>query len=94
MSTVKELFAPRFLKGNPISTKIQDEMAKELGADSLRYLPYEDISKSIGLNESQLCQACINGKYPTNTGEQLYQLSVNQKSATAGGRTYELPSKS
>ena len=94
MSTVKELFAPRFLKGNPISTQIQDEMAKELGADSLRYLPYEDISRSIGLDESQLCQACINGKYPTKTGEQLYQLSVNQKSTTAAGRTYELPSKS
>lgn len=89
MSTVKELFAPRFMKGGPLTEAIQNEMARELGADSLRYLPTEEISKSIGLDSSTLCQACITGKYPTPKGEELYQLSIHHKSSGISGRTYE-----
>lgn len=91
MSTVKELFAPRFLKGGPITNEVQAEMARELGANSLRYLPFEAIGKSIGMQQNQLCQACINGKYPTPVGEKLYELSISQKNSTGGGRTYEMP---
>ncbi|MFN5289872.1 MAG: amidophosphoribosyltransferase [Planctomycetia bacterium] len=91
MSTVKELFAPRFLKGGPITNEVQAEMARELGANSLRYLPFEAIGKSIGMKPNQLCQACINGKYPTPVGEKLYELSISQKNASGSGRTYEMP---
>ena len=34
MSTVRELFAPRFMKGSRITEAEQDAMAAELGADS------------------------------------------------------------
>src|SRR5207302_10033797 len=76
MSTVRELFAPRFMKGSRITEAEQDAMATELGADSLFYLPLESITRAIGLDNSRLCRACLTGKYPTSTGEQLYQLSL------------------
>ena len=75
MSTVKELFAPRFLKNGPLTLEIQEEMAQELGADSLRYLPVESISRAVGFKTSELCQACITGHYPTPCGQRLYQLA-------------------
>ncbi len=36
MSTVDELFAPKFLQGGPLTDEVQVEMASVLGADSLR----------------------------------------------------------
>ena len=57
MSTVNELFAPRFLHGAPLTEDIQAEMAATLGADSLRYLPVESIARAIGFDSDQLCQA-------------------------------------
>ena len=41
MSTVRELFAPRFMKGSRITEAEQAAMAAELGADTLFYLPLE-----------------------------------------------------
>ncbi len=91
MSTVKELFAPRFMHGQRITDEEQDAMAKELGADSLRYLPVEAVARCIGLPENRLCRACLTGEYPTPTGEKLYQLAkLNCHSGEANGRTYEL----
>ena len=65
-------------------------MAAELGADSLFYLPLEAIARCIGLPASQLCRACLTGEYPTETGEQLYQLSLRNRGSNGNGRTYEL----
>ncbi len=90
MSTVRELFAPRFMKGSRITEAEQDAMAAELGADSLSYLPLEAIARCIGLDNAQLCRACLTGKYPTPTGEQLYQLSLRNRNAGANNRTYEM----
>lgn len=91
MSTVKELFAPRFMKGTRITEAEQAAMAAELGADSLFYLPLESVAKSIGLDADRLCRACITGKYPTPTGERLYQLSLRARNGSVnGGRTYEV----
>lgn len=90
MSTVKELFAPRFMKG---ARPTEDElcvMAKELGADSLFYLPLEAVARCIGLDASRLCRACVTGKYPTPTGEQLYELAVLNSHGEGNGRTYEM----
>jgi amidophosphoribosyltransferase len=89
MSTVKELFAPRFMKNGRITDDEQENMARELGADSLAYLPLEAVARCIGLDESQLCRGCLTGEYPTETGERLYQLSLRNRNAT-NGRTYEL----
>lgn len=76
MSSSSELFAPPFLRGEPLSDEAQTRMAEELGADSLRYLPIESIGRAIGMTDQQLCQACITGNYPTPAGERLYQLDL------------------
>ncbi len=90
MSTVRELFAPRFMKGNRITEAEQAAMASELGADTLFYLPLEAIARCIGLENNQLCRGCLTGKYPTPTGERLYQLSLRNRNGSVNGRTYEL----
>ena len=90
MSTISELFAPAFLDGGPLTEEIQDRMARELGADSLRYLPVDAIARAIGLDRSQLCQACITGRYPTPAGQTLYELALeNARNGNDAGRTYE-----
>ncbi|MBM4073163.1 MAG: amidophosphoribosyltransferase [Planctomycetes bacterium] len=94
MSTVKELFAPKFMEGGRLTVAEQDAMAAELGADSLFYLPLEAVSRCIGLPEERLCRACLTGNYPTPTGEQLYQLAlVNNRNGSHAARTYELVAK-
>jgi amidophosphoribosyltransferase len=81
MSSKDELFATRFadLPGGGVSEQAQQSMARELGADSLRYLPVEAIARSVTLSPERLCRACITGQYPTETGQQLYQ---NETGAT------------
>jgi amidophosphoribosyltransferase len=90
MSTVRELFAPRFMKGSRPTDAEQEAMAAELGADSLHYLPVEAVARCIGLDADHLCRACITGKYPTPTGERLYQLSLRNRNSASNGRTYEV----
>ena len=92
MSTISELFAPKFMQGGQVLTEtMQSEMAQNLGADSLRYLPIESISRAIDKPASKLCQGCITGEYPTSCGQRLYALAVknDQNSKTQGSRTYE-----
>ena len=91
MSTVRELFAPRFMQGDRPTVAEQEAMAKDLGADSLFYLPLEAVARCIGLPEDRLCRACLTGQYPTPSGERLYQLAVlNRHNGDSNGRTYEL----
>jgi amidophosphoribosyltransferase len=89
MSTIQELFAPRFMKGGPLTDEIQAEMAAELGADSLRYLPVESIARAITFDSDQLCQACITGEYPTKAGQELYQIALAKAGTASKERTYE-----
>ncbi len=90
MSTVDELFAPRFLKGGMLTTEMQQEMADSLGADSLRYLPVSSIARAIKLPADDLCQACITGEYPTPCGQELYEISLQQHDlGVSRQRTYE-----
>ena len=90
MSTIDELFAPKFLNGGPLTDEVQAEMAAQLGADSLRYLPVESIARAIGFDSDQLCQACITGEYPTPCGQELYQVALGNSGSEPGERTYEL----
>lgn len=90
MSTIRELFAPRFLRGPRPTEDELDAMAKELGADSLAYLPLEAVARCIGLDASRLCRGCLTGDYPTPTGEQLYQLAIRNSHGNSNGRTYEV----
>jgi amidophosphoribosyltransferase len=96
MSTVSELFAPKFLKehgfeGGELTDEIQHKMATALGADSLRYLPVEAIARAVSFDRDQLCQACITGKYPTPQGQELYQIALDDHlgGQTPERRTYE-----
>ena len=89
MSTVGELFAPGFLRGGPLTDEVQAEMAKQLGADSLRYLPVESVARAIRLDADQLCRACITGEYPTPCGRELAGQAMNNYLNGVEGRTYE-----
>jgi amidophosphoribosyltransferase len=90
MSTIGELFAPHFMDGKELTIEMQDAMARELKADSLRYLPVASIAAAIGFDRSELCQACITGEYPTPTGQQLYNIAVdNASNGNDTARTYE-----
>ena len=91
MSTVDELFAPKFLRGRPLDDEVQAEMAAALGAESLRYLPVESIARAIDKPTSDLCQACITGRYPTPHGQKLYTIALENVGKTdCSRRTYEV----
>jgi len=92
MSTVGELFAPRFMRGQHPTIEEQKAMAAELGADSLFYLPLDAVARAIGLPEHRLCRACLTGDYPTPTGKRLYKLALLNRNGEAGHRTYEVAS--
>jgi amidophosphoribosyltransferase len=76
MSRKDELFATKFIDtpGGGVSAPAQQRMARELGADSLRYLPVDAIARAVTLSPERLCRACITGQYPTCTGQDLYQI--------------------
>lgn len=91
MSTIDELFAPKFLGNEALSEEAQRRMASALGCDSLRYLPVDSIARAIDLNDDQLCQACITGNYPTENGQRLYGIATKNSHSLAKDqtRTYE-----
>ena len=94
MSTIGELFAPKFMdERQALTVEMQVAMARDLGADSLRYLPVESIARAIDKPANALCQGCITGNYPTDCGQRLYQLAVSNEESGGesggGSRTYE-----
>lgn len=89
MSTIGELFAPRFMPEGEATEATFAAMAKELGADSLRYLPVESIARAVGRPQDDLCQACITGQYPTQCGQRLYDIAVENAKQGLSRRTYE-----
>jgi amidophosphoribosyltransferase len=95
MSRRDELFATPYVDeaASGVSPAAQERMAKELGADSLRYLPVDAIARAVGVPPDRLCRACITGHYPTETGQYLYQIANKTghavSSAAPGGRAYE-----
>ena len=94
MSNIGELFAPKFMDGHELTPAAEIEMARALGADSLRYLPVEMLHRSIGIDEASLCRACVNTEYPTQTGRELYQLALEYNKnpeQSQSQRTYDIP---
>jgi amidophosphoribosyltransferase len=99
MSTVSELFAPRFMNEDRPRDEIFREMAQELGADSLRYLPIDSIARALNRPADELCRACLTGRYPTAHGQKLYQIALDNAQSGGGAesngcspmRTYEEP---
>lgn len=62
MSTFSELIGA---KNTP------SEIAAIIGADSVTYQRLEDFVKAIGLDENELCLACLTGKYPTPLAQKV-----------------------
>ncbi len=94
MSTVSELFAPRFMEGSNLTPEIERKMAQAIGADSLRYLPLYAVARCLDKPSHSLCQACIDAIYPSAAGSRLYQIALDNargEQAASGGRTYDAP---
>ena len=92
MSTVSELLVPQYEK-KPVKEDISEKMcakiAKDVGADSLRYQSMAGLVKSIGLPKNKLCMACLNGDYPTCKGRELFKKAwENFRKGKKKGRTY------
>ncbi|MGH9360484.1 MAG: amidophosphoribosyltransferase, partial [Thermoanaerobaculia bacterium] len=92
MSTVKELFAARFidkpLRGD-LPPELLARLAADLGATSLRYLSVDALPRCIDLPERELCLACLVGNYPTAWGNRLYQVALRDRDGEDSRRTYE-----
>jgi amidophosphoribosyltransferase len=90
MSSVRQLFASRFVQhGQDVTPEVAQQMADELQADSLRYLPLEAVARSIGFKSNELCQACISRNYPTPAGAELYQLDLAKKDEDSDGDEFD-----
>jgi amidophosphoribosyltransferase len=90
MSRVSELFAPKFMGTHMVLTPAMEaKMAEAIGADSLRYLPVGSLSRAVGKPSTELCQACVNGQYPTPKGAELYQVALANREGGDSSRTYE-----
>jgi len=88
MSTVSELFAPQHMDGLELTPEIEAKMAADIGADSLKYLPVDAVSRCVGLPSSSLCQACIDTVYPTPAGQRNYNEALK---SCGSGRIWENP---
>jgi len=92
MSTVKELFAPRFINSavrGDLPLELASKLAADLGATSLRYLSIEALPRCIDLAERDLCMACVSGEYPTPWGQRLYEAALRDRGIEDQKRTYE-----
>lgn len=60
-------------RGQLIATKNDsiDEIAKFLGADSLKYISHEGMIKATGLSKKYFCAACFDGNYPIEVPAEL-----------------------
>jgi len=91
MSTLGELFAPRFVprgyRGRP-DEKMLSRMAEALGVDSLRYLAVNDLAACLHLSADELCTGCVTGQYPTAWGNKLITRARRNRRNTTR-RTYE-----
>lgn len=50
-----------------------DEICRYIGADSLRFLPLEDLLRTVNGSGCDFCTGCFDGQYPIDpaTGEML-----------------------
>ena len=79
MSTIKELLASKYEKGiskKDIDKKTCDRIAKDLGCNSLIYQTIKGLNKAHQIPEEDLCNACLNGQYPTPAGKKMFQIAL------------------
>ena len=54
-------------------------MLKEFGVASLKFMPAEQLSRTIrGMERNELCRGCTEGIYPTAEGQHQYQTQLHQ----------------
>ena len=69
----------------------EEEIAEELGADSVNYLPIEEYLKATS-QQGELCTGCITGSYPTPLANEIASLMRKrlEKGIEEKGRIYEV----
>lgn len=92
VSTISELFVPSILGSAPCDEEGEQKLADALGVESLYFLPPDSLSRGIGIDESQLCEACITGRHPSAAGARLYDLALQNSRGQVRQtqRTYEI----
>jgi len=56
-----------------------EEMREQTGADSIGYISIPGLVKAIGKPESNLCLACLTGKYPTSISGETHRFQSTLK---------------
>lgn len=86
--TVRELLVRKYYKsplreGEVVPDDVLAALAKDLGVDSIKFLPVSGIARAMGIDPSELildmngktpgtvCVSCIRGDYPDETGQRL-----------------------
>lgn len=54
-----------------------EQIAKDLGVDSMHYLSYQGLIKAVGLPEDLLCTSCFTGNYPVDIGERRKEVNYD-----------------
>lgn len=82
MSTYSELIGARMTS---------KEIEKELGADSVNYMPVDEFIKETGMRRDQLCLGCISNMYPTPLALKISKKIRENliKGGSESGRVYE-----
>ena len=92
MSSLDELYAVKFMTtptASLLPRQVTDRMARDVGADSLMYMPVESIPRCIGLARERLCMACVTADYPTRCGTRLHCAAREMYDKGHKGRVYE-----
>ncbi len=95
MTTFGELVAAKHgpqHDGRETITLEEKEIARishELGTDSLRYQTMDGLLRAMQIPDTQLCMACLNGKYPTRTGSALVKDAWFRHQQKVLGRVYD-----
>ena len=68
-----------------------EEIAEEIGADSVNYQPIEDYVKATGLRRDELCLGCVTRRYPTPRADEMAREMWErlQSGEEERGRIYE-----
>lgn len=56
-----------------------DQIAEQIGADSVGYISIPGLVEAIGMPESDLCLACVNNKYPTHIPGEVHRFQSTLK---------------
>ncbi len=70
-----ELMASRMSSGCSSQEELEFRIAKELGADAVRFQTLDSLVTATGMPKSDLCLACLTGQYPTSCGQKCAGLA-------------------